>query len=157
MLTVFTSLACYPGASPYCHRYTAGCWAGIGGACRFSVPRGDHLPFLGSPVLPPSRLTGGIATPTGRYHGRMLIHPSPPACATSKRKGVCTHAGSGPSRVRRRLLDACLGDPNPPGHVLASSITSFLLLTFCQVPRRNFLQFSHSLSTAACAVGIFIA
>ena len=42
MLTVFTSLACYPGATPYCHRNTAGCWAGMGGACRFPVPRGDH-------------------------------------------------------------------------------------------------------------------
>ena len=46
------------------------------------VPRGGHLPFLGSPALPPLRLTGGIATPTRRYHGRMLIHPSTPACAT---------------------------------------------------------------------------
>ena len=98
----------------------------------FPVPRGDHLPFLGSPVLPPLRLTGGIATPTGRYHGRMLIHPSHPACATPESKGVCTHAGSGPSRVRRRLLGACLGDPIPLAtpFVLASSITSFLLLTF---------------------------
>ena len=111
MMTVFTSLACFPGASPYCHRYTAGCWVGIGGACRFPRTTWRPLTFLGSPVLPPSRLTGGIATPTGRYHGRMLIHPSSPACATSKHKGVCTHAGSGPLRVRRRLLVACLGDP----------------------------------------------
>ena len=34
ILTVFTSLACSPGASPYCHRNTAGCWAGIGEDCR---------------------------------------------------------------------------------------------------------------------------
>ena len=34
MLTVFTSLACYPGASPYCHQNTAGCWTGIGEDCR---------------------------------------------------------------------------------------------------------------------------
>ena len=27
------------------------------------------------------------------------------------RVGVCTHAGSGPSRVRRHLLEPCLGDP----------------------------------------------
>ena len=26
----------------------------IGGACRFPVPRGGHLPFVGSPALPPS-------------------------------------------------------------------------------------------------------
>ena len=50
----------YPGASPYCHRCTAGCWAGIGEDCRFPVPRGDHLPFWCSPVLPPLRLTGGF-------------------------------------------------------------------------------------------------
>ena len=24
---------------------TAGCWAGLGGACGFTEPRGDHLPF----------------------------------------------------------------------------------------------------------------
>ena len=62
------------------------------------VPRGGHWPFLGSPALPPSRLTGGIATPTGRYHGRTSIRPSLPACATSTCKGDRTHAGSGPSR-----------------------------------------------------------
>ena len=48
-----------------------------------------------------------FATPTGRYHGRTSIRPSllhvPPS-----RKGVCTHAGSGPSRVRRRLSEPCL-------------------------------------------------
>ena len=44
----------------------------------------------------------------------MLIHPSPPACATpNDGKGVYTHAGSGKSRVRRRLFLACLGDPIP--------------------------------------------
>ena len=52
-----------------------------------------------------------FATPTRRYHGRMLIHPSSCVCHTKSIKGVCTHAGSGPSRVRRRLLVACLGDP----------------------------------------------
>ena len=70
-------------------------------------------PFWAALFLPPSRLTGGIATPTRRYHGRMLIHPSPPACATPRNKGDSTHAGSGPSRVRRRLLHACLEDPIP--------------------------------------------
>ena len=86
-------------------------WAGIGGACRFTVPRGGHLPFLGSPALPPSRLTGGIATPTRRYHGRMLIHPSLPACVTRLYLGDGTHAGSEPSRVRRRLFSTRLEDP----------------------------------------------
>ena len=51
-----------------------------------------------------------FATPTRRYHGRMLIHPSPLRVPPSG-QGVCTHAGSGPSRVRRRLFLICLGDP----------------------------------------------
>ena len=99
-----------PWHTPNCHRNTAGCWAGIGEDCH---PRTTWRPLTlaGSPDLPPSRLTGGIATSTRRYHGRMLIHPSPPACATSKHKGVCTHAGSGPSRVCHRLFWACLADP----------------------------------------------
>ena len=51
--------ACYPGAFPYCHRYTAGCWAGIGEDCR---PRTTWRPLTlaGSPALPPLRLTGGF-------------------------------------------------------------------------------------------------
>ena len=41
--------------------------------------------------------------------------------------------------------------------VLASSITSFLLLTFVRFHAEIFSNFSHSLSTAAFAWGIFIA
>ena len=41
--------------------------------------------------------------PTGRYHGRTLFRPSPPACATQEKVFV-TLAGSGPPRVRRGLL-----------------------------------------------------
>ena len=41
--------------------------------------------------------------------------------------------------------------------VLASSITLFLLLTFVKFHAENFSNFSHSLSTAAFAAGIFIA
>ena len=51
-----------------------------------------------------------FATPTRRYHSRMLIHPSPLPCGATP-EGVFTHSGSGPSRVRRRLFGACLGDP----------------------------------------------
>ena len=39
----------------------------------------------------------------------MLIHPSPPRHPWSTNGR--TLAGSGPSRVRRRLLTTCLGDP----------------------------------------------
>ena len=41
--------------------------------------------------------------------------------------------------------------------VLASSITSFLLLTFVRFHAEIFSNFSHSLSTAAFAAGIFLA
>ena len=77
-----------------------------------------------------------FATPTRRYHGRMLIHPSLPACATPEVKG-CSHTRRfGTFASRRRLLSTCLGDPIP----LAIDHL-FLTFDFCQVPRRNFLQF----------------
>ena len=88
----------------------------IGEDCR-PLTTWRPLTLTGSPALPPLRLTGVfLPRPTGRYHGRMLIHPSPPACATPAAKVVCTHAGSGPSRVRRRLFLACLGGPHSPDH-----------------------------------------
>ena len=43
-----------------------------------------------------------FATPTKRYHGRALIRPSPPCVCHSD--SVCTHAASGPSRVRSILV-----------------------------------------------------
>ena len=85
----------------------------IGGDCRFPVPRGGHLTLRAARLFLLCVSQEAPATPTRRYHGRMLIHPSPPACATPSHKGARTHAGSGPSRVRRRLLGTCLGDPIP--------------------------------------------
>ena len=77
------------------------------------VPRGGHLPFLGSPALPPLRLTGGFATPT-RTVPRQDVYSSFLPCVCHPRSlDVGTHAGSGQSRVRRRLLWTCLGDPFP--------------------------------------------
>ena len=46
MLTVFTGQSFYLGALPGQERTVV------------PVPRGGHLPFLGSPALPPLRLTG---------------------------------------------------------------------------------------------------
>ena len=77
------------------------------------VPRGGHLPFRAARLFLLCVSQQVFATPTRRYHGRMLIHPSHPSCATPSHKGARTHAGSGPSRVRRRLLMTCLGDPSP--------------------------------------------
>ena len=78
-----------------------------------------------------------FATPTGRHHGRMLIHRI--------RKGVCTHAGSGPSRVRRRLLTACIGDPISLATVvrlhdfvkesISAEFKSFLLIMCIDAPK----------------------
>ena len=58
------------------------------------------------------RLAGGVAAPAGGCRGAVLVRPSPCVCHPV-RVGVCTHAGSGPSRVRRHLLQACLRDPIP--------------------------------------------
>ena len=58
MLTVLTSLACYPGAPLTAANYR---WLGQGQVGTVvPVPRGGHLPFLGSWALPPSRLTGSV-------------------------------------------------------------------------------------------------
>ena len=76
-----------------------------------SVLRGGHLPLRAVWLFLLCVSLEVFATPTRRYHGRMLVHPSPPACATPFPKGAATHASSGPSRLRRRLLHACLGDP----------------------------------------------
>ena len=70
------------------------------------VPRGDHLPL---------RAAGSsLRAFHWRYLPRrlqdVLIRPSLPACAT-RPKGVCTHASSGLSRVRRRLFWARIGNP----------------------------------------------
>ena len=51
----------------------------------------------------------------------MLIHPSPPACATRDAEVIAHTQVRDPLRVRRRLLVACLGDPIPLAlHCIAS-------------------------------------
>ena len=93
------------------------------------------LTFAGSPVLPTLRLSGGIATPTWRYHGRMLIHPSPPACGTSQSK-VFAH-----TQVRdpRESAAACsalvLGTPTPwhAGYVGQSTAYWFSILKISRI------------------------
>ena len=92
------------------------------------------LTLAGSTVLPPCGSLEVFATPSRRYYGRTLIRPSSSCTCQPNRKGVCTHAGSGPSRVRRRLFAACLGDTIPPGHSqscssIPSNCSSFLCRT----------------------------
>ena len=52
------------------------------------VPRGDHLPLRAARFFLLCVSLEVFATPTRRYHGRMLIHPSSPARATPPR---CLH------------------------------------------------------------------
>ena len=84
-----------------------------------SVPRTTWRPLtlFGKPGSPsfashwrflPRRLDGTTA-------GCSFILLPPCVCHPWTR-GVCTHAGSGPSQARRRLLGTCFGDPSPwPG------------------------------------------
>ena len=101
MVTVFTSLACSPGRTS---------WAGED--CR---PRTTWRPLTlaGSPALPPLRLTGGFCHADWTVPRQDVNSPFLPCVCHLRLKGVCTHAGSGPSRVRRRLFLTCLGDPIP--------------------------------------------
>ena len=70
MMTVFTSLAYYLGAFP----------GKVGPVV--SAPRGDHLPLRAAWLFLLCDSLEVFATPTRRYHGRTLIRPSLPACAT---------------------------------------------------------------------------
>ena len=96
------------------------------------VPRGDHLPFLGSPALTPSRLTGDIATPTRRYHGRMLIHPFLPACANPSPKRFA-HAQV---RVPRESTATCFG------HALWNPISLAIQIRSCSSEYVNVFQWN---------------
>ena len=84
------------------------------GPVGFPVPRGGHLPLRAAWLFLFCVSLEVFATPTRRYHGGMLIHPYSP-CVRHPMSERClrTHAGSGPSRVRHRLLCSCLGDPIP--------------------------------------------
>ena len=117
ILTVLTSLAWYLGAlpgkegpvgAPY-HVATT-CPCGRPGSSSFA----SHWRFL------PCGLDGTTVLPR-------VCHPG--------RKGVCTHAGLGPSRARRRLLKACLGDPIP-GHLLSTPRWGYFSPSACRYRQR---------------------
>ena len=114
MLTVFTSLACYPGA-PLTATETRLAWAGIGEDCR---PRTTWRPLTlaGSPVLPP-------CTTHWRYcHAdktvpRQDVNSSFPSCVCHSKSESCSHTrrfgtlASPPPPI----VDTPWG-PHPPGH-----------------------------------------
>ena len=74
-----------------------------------SVPRTTWRPL--TLAGPPLRLTGGFSHADWTVSRQVVNSPFSPCVCHPDVKGVCTHAGSGPSRVRRHLLWTCLGDP----------------------------------------------
>ena len=82
-----------------------------------SVTDLDLALFWAARPLPPSRLTGGIATPTRRYHGRMLIHSSPPACPSQAQR--CLHTRKfGTLTSPPPPIDRMPWDLHLPGHAV---------------------------------------
>ena len=81
------------------------------------VPRDDHPPLRASRSSFVCVLLEVLTTPTGRYHGRTLIRPSPPACATPRNQR-CLHTRMFGNQMRasRRLLMAALGPHRPGDH-----------------------------------------
>ena len=72
------------------------------------------LTLAGSPVLLPLRLMVS-ATPTRRYHGRTLIRPSPPACATQPPRCFAHAQVPDPRESAAACHGQTLGTPSP-GH-----------------------------------------
>ena len=76
------------------------------------VPRGDHLPLRAAR----SSLRAShwrFSTPTGRYHGRMLIRPSLPCMYQPNRKKRCSHAGKFGILAGAACSGHALGTPSP--------------------------------------------
>ena len=87
----------------------------IGEDCRFPVPRGSHLPFLGSPTLPPSRLTGGLCHADMTVPRQDVNSSFLPACATPQRS--CVHTRRiGTIASPPPPVDDMPWGPHPPGH-----------------------------------------
>ena len=101
MLTVFTSLACSPRRT-----------SRVGEDCR---PRTTWRPLtlLGQPGSSSLCVSLEVFCHADKTVPRQDVSSSflPCMCHPKVDKGVCTHAGSGPLRVRRRLLTTSLGDP----------------------------------------------
>ena len=86
-----------------------------GGACRFPAPRGGHLPLQAVGLFLLCVSLEVFATPTRRYHSRMLIHPSPRARAT--RQSGCLHTRRfGTLESPPPPVDRLPWGPPSPGH-----------------------------------------
>ena len=70
----------------------------------------------------------------------MLDSSFPPCVCHPWTRGVCTHAGSGPSRARRRLLSPRLGDPHPPGQALVHFCSIVVNLNLQDLPQSQSLE-----------------
>ena len=136
-----------PWRTSYCHRNTAG--LGRDRRTVVPVPRGGHLPFFGQPGSP-SFATHWRYCHADKTVPRQDVNSSFSPCVCHPwTRGVCTHAGSGPSRV---LLSTRLFTTSPWHR---SPLIYFWLLSSPTL--ESFPSFSHSLSTAAFAAGIFMA
>ena len=105
MLTVFTSLACFPGRT-----------SRISGDCH---PRTTWRPltlFWATQFFLLCVSLEVFATSTGRYHGRMLNHPSSPACATLLSRCLHTRRFGTLASPPPPVMDMPWG-PHLPGHL----------------------------------------
>ena len=87
----------------------------IGKDCR---PRTTWRPLTlaGSPVFPPCAKQEVLTTPTGRYHGRTLFHPSHSACATPSPRCLHTRRFGTLESPPPPVGDLFCGT-HPPGHL----------------------------------------
>ena len=100
-----------PAQLPYCHRSTAGCWAGIGEDCRPRTTWRPHT-LAGSAVLPPLRLTG-VFHADQTLPRQDVSSPFLPACATT-REQVLAHTQVRDSRgSAAACCSPALGTPIP--------------------------------------------
>ena len=77
------------------------------------VPRGDHLPFRTARLFFLSVQLEVFATPTRRYHGRTLIRPSSPACATPTENVFANTQVRHPRGPAAACSGHALGTPSP--------------------------------------------
>ena len=99
ILTVFTSLACSPRRT-----------SRVGEDCRLRTTW-RPLTLAGRPALLLCVSLEVSATPTRRYHGRMLLHPSSPACATRDAEVIAHTQVRDPRESAAACYGPALGTP----------------------------------------------
>ena len=77
------------------------------------MPRGGHLPLRAARLFLLCVSLEVFATPTRRYHGSMLIHPSSPACATTIKRVIAHTQVRDPRESAAACFWPGLGTPSP--------------------------------------------